>query len=92
MTTLFGRDGRRNTYAPLRRPARIHPHAIDQQMQIRIIGQRQQVARAGAVQQPLPHRIDHRTAGQHRRAYGSCGGRSHPELAFWNSQRLPSSR
>jgi hypothetical protein len=56
---------------------------VDQQVQIGVVGQRQAGAGAGLVQQGPPVSTG---------AQGSFGGWSQPLLAFWKSQRLPSSR
>ena len=65
--------------------------AIHHQMQVGVLGQRQSRPAAGAVQQAAP---DRSTTGPpvSTGAQAACGGRSQPLLAFWNSQRLPSSR
>ena len=69
----------------------VQPLAINQQMQIRLVGQRQARPRPGAIQQPAPGGIDDgplvRTGAQ-----GGFAGWSQPLLALPNSRRLPSSR
>ncbi|HEX3402245.1 MAG TPA: hypothetical protein VHT74_18175 [Acetobacteraceae bacterium] len=62
--------------------------AIDHKVQIRVAGQREARSLAGSFQQPPPHLIDDVSTG----TQAACGGRPQPELAFWNNQRLPSSR
>src|SRR5262249_13382638 len=58
-------SGQAEHVASVRSYQRVYSRSVDQQMQVRVVGQRKARARTGTVQQPLPNCSDDRATGQH---------------------------